>query len=251
LNADFFMKLHILAIGAHPDDTELGCSGTLINHIRKGQKAGIIDLTEGELGTRGSVTTRYAEAKASAVLQQVSIRQNLQMADGFFQHNPENILKLVKVIRQYRPEIVLANALEDRHPDHGRAGRLIADACFLSGLIKVESVDSAGEAQQAWRPKKVFHYIQDRFLEPDLIVDISESFDLKMQAIQSFSSQFFSNTDSPEPETYISTPGFLQKTINRAEQLGHRIGVKYGEGFCIETKLGVTDLDQIIYPEFV
>jgi bacillithiol biosynthesis deacetylase BshB1 len=243
------MKLHILAIGAHPDDVELGCTGTLINHIRKGQKVGVLDLTEGELGSRGTVQTRYEEAQASARVLGLSMRANLQMADGFFSNDKEHQLRIIRILRHYRPELVLANSLADRHPDHGKAGRLIADACFFSGLRKIET-EWEGASQQAWRPKKVFHYIQDRFSEPDLIVDISSSFEQKMEAISCFKTQFF-NDSSDEPETYISTPGFLDKIRNRASQLGHRIGVAYGEGFHIESRIGVSDLDQLIYPELV
>jgi len=243
------MKLHILAIGAHPDDVELGCTGTLINHIRKGQKAGVLDLTEGELGSRGTVQSRYEEAQASAGVLGLSMRTNLQMADGFFQNNKEHQLKIIRILRRFQPDLVLANALADRHPDHGRAGRLIADACFFSGLRKIET-EWEGEPQSPWRPKKVFHYIQDRFSEPDLIVDISGSFEQKMEAISCFKTQFF-NDNSGEPETYISNPGFLDKIRNRASQLGHRIGVQYGEGFMVESRLGVSDLDQLIYPDLV
>lgn len=243
------MKLHILAIGAHPDDVELGCTGTLINHIRKGQKAGVLDLTEGELGSRGTVQSRYEEAQASAAVLGLSMRTNLKMADGFFQNNREHQLQIIRILRHYQPEIILANALADRHPDHGRAGRLIADACFFSGLRKIET-EWEGKPQTAWRPKKIFHYIQDRFTEPDLVVDISASFEQKMKAISCFKTQFF-NDDSGEPETYISNPGFLEKIRNRASQLGHRIGVQYGEGFRVESHLGVSDLDQLIYPDLV
>lgn len=242
------MKLHILAIGAHPDDVELGCTGTLLNHINKGQKVGIIDLTEGELGSRGTVASRYAEAQQSAALMGVSVRENLQMPDGFFENNAENRLKIITAIRKYQPDIVLANALEDRHPDHGRGGKLIADACFLSGLIKIETYFN-GTVQPAWRPKKVLHYIQDRFLNPSLIVDISDTFAQKMEAIKCFKTQFFSEDESDGPVTYISNPGFLDKIRNRASQLGHRIGVAYGEGFVLETAIGIQDLDALIYPE--
>lgn len=243
------MKLHLLAIGAHPDDVELGCTGTLINHIRKGQKVGILDLTQGELGSRGTIETRYEEANASASLSGISVRENLKMADGFFQNDKEHQLKIIQVLRRYRPDIILANALADRHPDHGKAGRLIADACFLSGLRKIETTFEA-KSQEAWRPKKIFHYIQDRFTEPDFIVDISESMDLKIDAIKCFKTQFF-NDASDDPQTYISAPGFLDKIRNRASQLGHRIGVKYGEGFKLETSLGVGDLDAFQYSDLV
>ena len=243
------MKLHILAIGAHPDDVELGCTGTLINHIKKGQNAGVLDLTQGDLGSRGTVESRYEEANASAKVLGLSVRENLKMADGFFKNDKEHLLQIIAVLRQYQPNIVLANALADRHPDHGRAGKLIADACFFSGLRKIET-DWHGEGQQPWRPKKIFHYIQDRFIEPNFIVDITESFEQKMDAIKCFKTQFF-NDDSGEPETYISTPGFLDKIINRAAQLGQRIGVKYGEGFTLETSLGINDLDAFSYSDLV
>lgn len=243
------MKLHILAIGAHPDDVELGCTGTLINHIRKGQTAGILDLTQGDLGSRGTIESRYAEAQTSAQVIGLSMRENLKMQDGFFTNDKEHLLKIIAVLREYQPDIILANALADRHPDHGRAGRLIADACFFSGLRKIET-SSNGNPQQPWRPKKVFHYIQDRFTEPDLIVDISDSFDQKMEAIKCFKTQFF-NDNSGDPETYISNPGFMDKIMNRASQLGHRIGVTYGEGFHLETSLGVKDLDALSYSDLV
>lgn len=243
------MKLHILAIGAHPDDVELGCTGTLLNHIRKGQLAGVIDLTEGELGSRGTVASRYAEAEASSKVLGLAMRTNLQMADGFFLNDRGHQLKIVQALRHYRPDIVLANALADRHPDHGRAGRLIADACFFSGLRKIET-EWEGSSQEAWRPKKILHYIQDRFSEPDLVVDITDSFEQKMEAISCFRTQFF-NDDSGEPETYISNPGFLDKIRNRASQLGHRIGVKYGEGFHTESGIGISDLDQLLYANLV
>lgn len=243
------MKLHVLAIGAHPDDVELGCTGTLINHIRKGQKAGILDLTAGELGSRGTVETRHTEAQASATLMGLAMRTNLGMADGFFTNDREHLLQIIRILRRYQPELVLANALADRHPDHGRAGRLIADACFYSGLRKIET-EWEGAAQQPWRPRKVFHYIQDRFAEPDLIVDITDSFALKMEAIACFKTQFFDD-NSGDPQTYISAPGFLDKIRNRASQLGHRIGVQYAEGFHVEGSIGISDLDQLVYSGLV
>lgn len=241
------MKLHVLAIGAHPDDVELGCSGTLINHIRKGQQAGILDLTEGELGTRGTVQSRYDEANASAKLMGVAMRHNLNLGDGFFLNNQENQLKLISFIRRYQPDIILGNALSDRHPDHGKAGKLIADACFLSGLRKIET-KWEGEAQAAWRPARVFHYIQDRFTEPDLVVDISDAFEMRMQAIKCFKTQFF-NDDSGEPSTYISDPAYMTKIESRASLLGHRIGTSHGEGFHCSATIGISDMDALIYPE--
>lgn len=242
------MKVFLMAIGAHPDDVELGCAGTIYNHIRKGQKVSIVDLTEGELGSRGSVATRYAEAEAARQILQVDYRYNLQMADGFFEHTRENVLKLVQIIRKHQPDVILANAPSDRHPDHGRAGQLIRDAAFLSGLRKIET-ELDGVPQEAWRPKRVFHYIQDKFIEPTFVVDISESMDIKMQSVEAYGSQFFSKANESEPVTYISTDAYLNKVRNRAAQLGSRIGAAYGEGFISEFTIGVKDLDQFSYPE--
>ena len=240
------MKLHILAIGAHPDDVELGCSGTLIKHINKGQKAGILDLTEGELGSRGTVETRYSEAAAASAMMGISVRENLGMKDGFFLNDKEHQLKIVRILRKYRPDIVLANAYHDRHPDHGRASNLIEDACFVSGLRMIETEDE-GIDQEAWRPAKVFHYIQDRYIQPDFIVDISDAFEQKMKAVKCFTTQF--SNDGGGPVTYISRPGFLENIASRAQQFGHAIGTAYGEGFCCQSSLGVTDLDHFLYPE--
>ncbi len=243
------MKVFVMAIGAHPDDVELGCAGTLYNHIQLGQKVAIVDLTEGELGSRGTAATRYEEAARAKEILKVSYRHNLQMADGFFEHNRENLLKIITMIRLHQPEVLLANAPEDRHPDHGKAGKLIADAAFLSGLIKIETSYEA-QPQQPWRPKRVFHYIQDRFLEPDFIVDISDSMAVKMESIKAYGTQFFSKTDGDEePMTYISTANFLQKIEQRAALLGARIGARYGEGFLSKATLGISDLNKLSYPE--
>lgn len=240
------MKLHILAIAAHPDDVELGCAGTLIKHAAKGQATGIIDLTEGELGTRGSVATRYEEARAAAAVMGVAVRENAQMADGLFRNDEAHQRKLIGYIRKYRPEIVIANAPSDRHPDHGRGSRLIVDACFLAGLKKMET-ELDGRAQEPWRPKRVFHMIQDRQLAPTLIVDISDTFRKKMEAIRCYKSQFFS--DGPDdPVTYISTPDFLRQIEYREALLGKQIGTQYGEGFICENIPGIDDLDQLVYP---
>ncbi len=238
----------VLAMAAHPDDLELGAAGTLIKHLRKGQKVAIVDLTAGELGTRGTPEIRQAEALESARFMGVQVRENAGLPDGFFENREESLRRLIVYIRRYRPRIVIANALEDRHPDHGRGGRLIADACFLSGLRKIQSEDQ-GTPQEAWRPKRVFHMIQDRFLEPDFIVDISDSFEEKMQAIQFFRSQFH-DPQSQEPQTYISSQRFLDFIRNRAAELGKRIGKEYGEGFLCENTPGIRDLDQLLYPEF-
>ncbi len=240
-------KLDILAIAVHPDDIELSCAGTLIKHARMGQAVGIVDLTQGELGTRGTPELRLQEAAAAAMVMGVKVRENAGMADGFFSNDKEHQLKLIQYIRKYQPDVILANALSDRHPDHGRAGRLIADAAFLSGLRKIEtSLD--GVTQQAWRPKRVFHMIQDRLLEPSFIVDISDSFDAKMEAILCYKSQFH-DPGSQEPLTYISASGFLDNIRYNASLLGKRIGVKYGEGFVSENTPGIAHLGQFIYPE--
>ena len=241
------MKLHILAIAAHPDDIELSCAGTLIKHARAGQATGIVDLTHGELGTRGSAATRDVEAAAAAKVMGVSVRANAGMADGFFQNNEENQRKLIKYIRHYRPEIVIANALNDRHPDHGRGGKLIADACFYSGLKKIET-EWDGKKQDAWRPKRVYHMQQDRHYEPTFIVDISDAFEQKMEAIRCYKSQFH-DPASGEPVTYIATEGFLNNIIYRESLFGKRIGAQYGEGFYTENIPGISDLDSLLLPE--
>jgi bacillithiol biosynthesis deacetylase BshB1 len=244
------MKLDILAIGVHPDDVELGCSGIMITEIRKGKKAGIIDLTQGELGTRGSVETRYAEAKKAADIIGVIARENLKMRDGFFKNDEEHQLKLISYIRKYQPEVVFANILDDRHPDHGRAGHLISDACFLSGLVKVKTFDEKGNEQEKWRPKYILHYLQDWYHEPDLIIDVSDVFEQKMKAVEAYTSQFHVSGQEQEGlETYISTPDFLQSVIARARMLGKRIGVKYGEGFTSDKKIGIRSLDALVLVE--
>ncbi|MBS1920731.1 MAG: bacillithiol biosynthesis deacetylase BshB1 [Bacteroidetes bacterium] len=244
------MKLDILAIGVHPDDVELGCSGTLINEIKRGKKAGIVDLTQGELGTRGNIETRYQEAARSAMIIGVSIRENLKMRDGFFCNDEEHQLKLIRVIRKYQPDIVIGNILHDRHPDHGRAGHLISTSCFLSGLSKVETLDEAGKLQQRWRPAYVLHYLQDWYHEPDLLIDISDVFEQRMESIKAYSTQFHVSSSSDEgPQTYISTPDFLESVISRARMLGKKIGVKFAEGFITEKKIGIRNLDALIQNE--
>lgn len=244
------MKLDILAIGVHPDDVELSCSGTLINEIRRGKKAGVIDLTQGELGTRGSIETRYKEAADAAMIMGIHVRENLKMRDGFFQNNEEHQLKLISIIRKYQPSIVLGNALHDRHPDHGRAGKLIADSCYLAGLSKIETKDENGKQQERWRPTYVLHYIQDWYHEPDLLVDISDSFEQRMKAIEAYSTQFHTGKASAEGiQTYISTPDFLESIVARARMFGKRIGVKYAEGFLSEKKIGIASLDALIQVE--
>jgi N-acetylglucosamine malate deacetylase 1 len=244
------MKLDILAIGVHPDDVELGCSGTLINEIKLGKKAGIVDLTQGELGTRGTIETRYEEAANAAILMGVHVRENLKMRDGFFKNDEEHQLKLITAIRKYQPTIVIGNVLHDRHPDHGRAGQLIADSCFLAGLAKIETKDENGNAQQRWRPSYLLHYIQDWYHEPDLLIDISDVFEQRMKAVEAYTTQFHTASgDKDGPQTYISTPDFLESVIARARMFGKRIGVKYAEGFISEKKIGIYSLDALIQNE--
>ena|SRR6218665_278008 len=238
------MKLDILAIGAHPDDVELGCGGVLLAEKKKGKKVGIADLTRGELGTRGTADTRRQEAEASAKILGLDMRVNLGLRDGFFQNVETDQLEVIKVIRKYRPDIVLCNAPEDRHPDHGKAAAMARDACFLSGLRKVET-EADGIAQEAWRPKYVLHYIQDRFLQPDFVMDITEVMETKLEAIRAFGTQF-NSADNSEPQTYISTPDFLDSVIYRAKMMGKMIGVKYAEGFITEKMIGIRSLDALI-----
>lgn len=241
------MKLDVLAIGVHPDDVELGCSGTLINEIKRGKKVGIVDLTQGELGTRGNIDTRYQEAASAAMIMGVHVRENLKMRDGFFSNDEEHKLKLIQAIRKYQPEIVIGNILHDRHPDHGRAGNMIAECCFLSGLSKIATNDENGKAQSRWRPSNVFHYIQDWYHEPTLLVDITDSFEQRMKAIEAYTTQFHTGkTNGDEPQTYISTPDFLESIIARARMFGKRIGVKYAEGFISEKSIGIRSLDALI-----
>lgn len=241
------MKLHLLAIGVHPDDVELGCSGTLINEIKRGKKAGIIDLTQGELGTRGTIETRYKESANAAKIIGAEFRENLKMRDGFFRNDEEHQLKLITAIRKYQPDIVFANVLHDRHPDHGRAGNMISQSCFLSGLSKISTSDENGKEQERWRPTYVLHYIQDWYHEPDMLIDITDVFEQRMKSIEAYTTQFHNpDGENDGPQTYISTPDFLEAVIARARMFGKRIGVKYAEGFISEKKLGLRDLDSLI-----
>ncbi len=241
------MKLDILAFGVHPDDVELGCGGTLISAITEGKKVGIIDLTQGELGTRGTVKTRYEEAANAAKIIGVEIRENLKMADGFFKHDKKNIRQIIHVIRKYCPEIIICNALEDRHPDHGRSSKMVAEAAFLSGLRKIETKDN-GVLQASWRPTYVFHYIQDRYILPSFLIDITDSFEKKMEAVMCYTTQFNAATTN-DPQTYISSPQFIESVKARALMLGKRIGVQYAEGFISEKIIGLKSFDQIIQNE--
>lgn len=241
------MKLDLLAFGVHPDDIELSCAGTLLVEKEFGKKIGVIDLTRGELGTRGTAETRKEESEKSAAILGVEVRENLEMSDGFFKNDKENQLKIITVLRKYRPEIILCNAPDDRHPDHGRSAGLVIDATFLSGLIKVETEDEQGNLQQAWRPKFVFNYIQDTYLHPDFVIDVTKVFDKKIEAIKAFSTQFYTAKDNDkQPQTYISSPEFLESVINRSKMLGKMIGVKYAEGFISKKMIGVKSFDALI-----
>ncbi|MBC9929611.1 bacillithiol biosynthesis deacetylase BshB1 [Chitinophaga qingshengii] len=238
------MKLDILAIAVHPDDVELGCAGTLMVHAQQGMKAGVVDLTRGELGTRGTPELREKEAQDAAKIMGLEIRENLGLADGFFRNDTMEQMAIITAIRKYQPDIVLANAMDDRHPDHGRAGKLIADSCFLAGLRKIEtSVD--GVPQQAWRPKQVFHFIQDRYHEPDFVVDITPVIEKKLDAIRAFSSQFLAPKDH-EPQTYISGSGFFDSVVYRAKMLGKMVGVDYAEGYTSAKMIGIRNFADLI-----
>ncbi len=237
------MKLDILAIGVHPDDVELSCAGTLLKHIELGKKVGILDLTHGELGSRGSGDLRLIEAAKSAKILGISIRENLGFADGFFKNDQEHQLQIIKILRKYQPNVVLANTPTDRHPDHGRASQLISEACFYSGLLKIET-ELDGIKQNLWRPRAVYHYIQDRYLQPDFVVDVTNFVDKKMEAILAFSSQFY-NPDSNAPETPISSKKFLDFIKARMATFGRDINVDYAEGFKVERVLGVEDITQL------
>jgi bacillithiol biosynthesis deacetylase BshB1 len=232
-------KIDILAFAAHPDDTELSCCGTLMKHISLGYKVGVVDLTMGELGTRGSAEIRLMEAKSAAEFIGLTVRENLGMKDGFFQKTPENLDSVIRVIRKFKPEIVLANALEDRHPDHARAANLVSEACFLSGLIKIET------SQEAWRPKALYHYIQDYNLAPDFVLDISGFMQKKLEAIACFKSQFY-DPNSKEPESPISSKGFMDFIESKARVLGRHIGGEYGEGFNVSRNIGVSNLFDLL-----
>lgn len=241
------MKLDILAFGVHPDDIELGCAGTLLVEKKQGKKIGIIDLTRGELGTRGTAQTRKEESENSAKILGVDVRDNLDMADAFFRNDEENQRKIITVLRKYQPDIILCNAPDDRHPDHGRAAKLVADASFLSGLRKIETFE-AQMKQEAWRPKYVFNFIQDMYFSPSFVLDISDVIETKVKAIKAFKTQFFTNdsVNNNEPQTYISTPGFLESVINRSKMFGRLIGVEHAEGFLSKKIIGVKSFDAFI-----
>lgn len=238
------MKLDILAFGAHPDDVELGCGGTIAKEIASGKKVGIIDLTRGELGTRGTAEIRDNEAAAAAKILGVTVRENLNMRDGFFVNDEKHQLAVIRMLRKYRPEVVLCNAIEDRHIDHGKGSKLVSDACFLSGLVKVVT-EYNNEEQLAWRPKLVYHYIQWKSITPDFVVDISGFNDRRIEAILAYGSQFY-NPNTSEPETPIATKNFLESLNYRAQDLGRLIGSDYAEGFTAERHVAVNSLEDLI-----
>ena len=238
------MKIDILAIGVHPDDVELGCSGTIARHIAAGKKAGILDLTLGELGTRGNAELRTKEGNEAAKILNVSFRTQLKFKDGFFENNEVHQRQIIEIIRKHQPEIILCNAINDRHPDHGRAAKLVSDACFYSGLIKIETtVDN--KKQNAWRPKAVYHYIQDHYIHPDFVIDISDFMEVKHKAVMAFSSQFY-NPNSGEPETPISSKAFIESLNSKMALWGRAIGVPYAEGFTVERYPGVNSLFDLL-----
>ncbi|UBZ09742.1 bacillithiol biosynthesis deacetylase BshB1 [Leeuwenhoekiella palythoae] len=238
------MKLDILAIGAHPDDVELSCSGVLAKEASRGKKTGILDLTRGELGTRGSAEIRDQEAAAAAKILGLSVRENIALADGFFTNDKESQLRIIEIIRKYQPEIVLCNAIDDRHIDHGKGSKLASDACFLSGLKKIETILD-GKTQEAWRPKHVYHYIQWKNLQPDVVVDISGFMDVKMKSVLAYASQFY-DPNNPDNNTPISSKNFQDSVKYRAQDLGRLIGTDYAEGFTVERYPAVDSIFDLI-----
>ena len=238
------MKVDILAFGAHPDDVELGCGATIAKLISEGKTCVIVDLTRGELGTRGTAETRKEEAENASKILGISERVNLNMKDGFFVQSEESQIQIIEMIRKYQPEIVLANAIDDRHPDHAKGSKLVSDACFLSGLRKIET-NLEGESQKAWRPKHVFHYIQWRNLEPDFVIDVSEHIGIKLEACLAYKTQFY-DPNSSEPMTPIATKDFQESITYRAQDLGRLSGVEYAEGFISERKIALKNFEGII-----
>jgi bacillithiol biosynthesis deacetylase BshB1 len=238
-------KLDILVLPVHPDDAELGCAGTILKHLAEGKKVGIADLTRGELGTRGSAEIRAKEAALSAEILGLTVRENLELPDGFFENTKAFQFKVIEVIRKYQPEIVITNAFHDRHPDHGRASQLVEASVFLAGLRKIEtSLD--GTPQKEWRPRLLLHFIQDNYIKPDVVIDVTDYWDKKIESIHAFSSQFYNPEWDNEPQTYISTPEFIQVVEARAREYGKTIGVKFAEGFTSRKTLGVNSLFELL-----
>ncbi len=234
------MKLDLLVFAAHPDDAELSCAGTILKSIKQGKKVGVIDLTQGEMGTRGTAKIRAKESANATKILGVQVRENLKMADGFLVNDLHHQLLIIEKIRQYQPEIILANAIQDRHPDHGKAAYLVRDAAFLSGLAKIET-KLDGQIQTAWRPRAVYHYLQDRYIQPAFVVDISDEMEQKLEAIRAFKSQFF-DPSSDEPATYISSPEYLETVIARNREMGKPIGATFGEAFTSDKLIGIEDI---------
>jgi len=240
------VKLDILAFGAHPDDVELGAGGTIAKEIANGKKVGVVDLTRGELGTRGTAEIRDAEAMKAAGVLNLSVRENLGFADGFFTNDRQHQLEIIKKVRQYRPEIVICNAVDDRHIDHAKGSKLVSDACFLSGLVKIDTkLDETDALQLPWRPRAVYHYIQWKNLEPDLVIDISGFIQLKTEAILAYGSQFY-DPKSEEPTTPISSKNFIESVTYRAQDLGRLVGVDHAEGFTVERYVAARSLSDLI-----
>jgi bacillithiol biosynthesis deacetylase BshB1 len=236
------IKLDILVLPVHPDDAELGCAGVILKHNAMGKKSGIVDLTRGELGTRGTPEIRAREAEAAGKILNLAVRDNLGIPDGFFQNTLEYQLKVIEVIRRYKPEIVITNAYYDRHPDHGRASDLVQTSCFLAGLRKIETLDKDGTTQEAWRPKQLLHFVQDMYIKPDILIDVSDYWDTKIESIKAYGSQFHNPDWQDEPQTYISSPEFINNVEARDREFGRPIQAKYAEGFTSRKILGVESL---------
>ncbi|MCL6266157.1 bacillithiol biosynthesis deacetylase BshB1 [Flagellimonas myxillae] len=240
------MKLDILVFGAHPDDAELGAGGTIAKEVSRGKKVGIVDLTRGELGTRGTAEIRDAESANAAKILGVAVRENMQFADGFFVNDKDHQMEVIKIIRKFRPDVVLCNAVEDRHIDHAKGSQLVSDSCFLSGLVKIDTkMDGDDQWQEPWRPRVVYHFIQWKNLEPDFVVDVSGFIEKKKEAILAYSSQFF-DPNSDEPETPISSKNFIDSVTYRARDMGRLVGVEHAEGFNVERFVAVDNLDALI-----
>lgn len=236
-------KLDILVLPVHPDDAELGCAGVILKHVAMGHKVGIADLTRGELGTRGTAEIRDKEAVKAAGILGLTIRENLELPDGFFENTKEYQLKVIAAIRRYQPDIVITNAYHDRHPDHGRANELVEASCFLAGLRKIETFDADGSEQEPWRPSQVLHFIQDRYIKPDILVDVTEYWDKKIASVYAYGSQFHNpDYNEDEPQTYISSPDFIEQINGRGREFGKSINAKYAEGFTSRKILGVDNL---------
>ena len=238
------MKLDILAFGAHPDDIELGCGATIAKEVSLGKKVGIVDLTQGELGTRGSAELRIIEANNAAEILGVSVRENVGFADGFFTNDKKHQLEIIKMIRKYQPDIVLCNAIDDRHIDHGKGSKLVSDACFLSGLVKIET-ELEGKQQEKWRPKHVYHYIQWKNIAPDFVIDVTGFIQKKQASVLAYSSQFY-DPNSKEPESPITSKTFIESINYRSRDLGRLIGVEYAEGFTSERYVAAENLSKLI-----